>query len=72
MARGGGATAFLFVRKKSMDATDGASDRHHRDRGATAVEYALLIALIAAVIFGAVVALGGEVTGLFERVNWWD
>lgn len=40
--------------------------------GATAVEYGLLIALIAAVIVGAVAALGGPVMGLYERANWWD
>jgi len=38
---------------------------HRDDRGATAVEYALLIALIAAVIFGAVLLLGQSVLGLF-------
>lgn len=35
------------------------------DRGATAAEYALLIGLIAAVIFGAVFAFGQVVLGLF-------
>jgi len=38
---------------------------HGDDRGATAVEYALLIALIVAVIFGAVLVLGQLVLGLF-------
>jgi pilus assembly protein Flp/PilA len=38
---------------------------HRDDRGATAVEYALFIALIAAVIFGAVLLLGQSVLGLF-------
>ena len=38
---------------------------HRDDCGATAVEYALLIALIAAVIFGAVLLLGQSVLGLF-------
>jgi pilus assembly protein Flp/PilA len=40
--------------------------------GATAVEYGLLLALIAAVIIGAVAALGGPVMGLYERVDWWS
>jgi len=35
------------------------------ERGATAVEYSLLIGLIAAVIVGAVAALGAGVLGLF-------
>jgi pilus assembly protein Flp/PilA len=39
-----------------------------RDRGATAVEYGLLLALIAAVIFGTVVTLGTQVVALFNSV----
>ena len=39
------------------------------ERGATAVEYGLLVALIAAVIIGAVVILGGLVNGAFGSVN---
>ncbi|MBM7515384.1 Flp family type IVb pilin [Nocardioides nitrophenolicus] len=38
-------------------------------RGATAVEYGLLVALLAAVIVFAVVMLGGGVDGLFEKTN---
>lgn len=34
-------------------------------RGATAVEYALMLTLIAAVIFGTVALFGGGVSGLF-------
>ncbi len=40
-----------------------------RDRGATAVEYGLMVALIAAVIVGTVVILGGKVDGAFNTVN---
>ena len=36
-----------------------------RERGATAVEYGLMVAFIAAVIVGAVAALGLRVNGLF-------
>jgi Flp pilus assembly pilin Flp len=36
------------------------------DRGATAVEYALIVSLIAAVIFGTVFALGQVVLTLFK------
>lgn len=42
------------------------AQRLRDDRGATAVEYGLMVALIAVVIIGAVVALGGTLTGLFE------
>ena len=39
------------------------------DRGATAVEYGLMVALIAAVIVGVVTALGGNLTTLFTNVS---
>jgi pilus assembly protein Flp/PilA len=38
------------------------------DRGATAVEYGLIVALIAAVIVGVVLALGGQIQGAFQTV----
>jgi pilus assembly protein Flp/PilA len=41
----------------------------HNERGATAVEYGLLVALIAAVIVGVVVALGGKINDAFSTVN---
>lgn len=39
------------------------------ERGATAVEYGLLVALIAAVIVGVVLTLGGKIKGAFTTVN---
>jgi pilus assembly protein Flp/PilA len=39
------------------------------DRGATAVEYGLLVALIAAAIVVAVTALGGKLSGLFNTIT---
>ena len=36
--------------------------------GATAVEYGLMVALIAAVIIGVVTLLGGDVSGAFQKV----
>ena len=39
------------------------------DDGATAVEYGLMVALIAAVIVGVVTALGGKLTTLFTNVS---
>ena len=38
------------------------------DRGATAVEYGLLVALIALVIIGAVLLLGGNLKNVFNTV----
>jgi pilus assembly protein Flp/PilA len=38
------------------------------DKGATAVEYGLLVALIAVVIIAAVTLLGTNLSGLFNRV----
>jgi pilus assembly protein Flp/PilA len=38
------------------------------DRGATAVEYGLLVALIALVIIGGVVLLGGNLSKVFNNV----
>ena len=39
------------------------------DRGATAVEYGLMVALIAAVIVGVVTTLGGKLSTLFTTVS---
>jgi pilus assembly protein Flp/PilA len=38
------------------------------DRGATAVEYGLLVALIAAVIVGVVLTLGKQISTAFQTV----
>ena len=39
-----------------------------KERGATAVEYGIMVALIAAVIITAVTLLGGNLTALFNSV----
>ena len=39
------------------------------DRGATAVEYGLMVALIAAAIVVTVSALGGSLSGLFSSIT---
>jgi len=39
------------------------------DRGATAVEYGLIVALIAAIIVGVVGTLGGQVQAAFQAVS---
>ena len=38
------------------------------ERGATAVEYGLMVALIAIVIIGAVTLLGGNLNSMFNQV----
>ncbi|KRE53791.1 Flp family type IVb pilin [Phycicoccus sp. Soil748] len=38
------------------------------ERGATAVEYGLMVALIAIVIVVAVALLGGNLSGIFDKV----
>ena len=40
-----------------------------RDQGATAVEYGLLVALIAAVIVAIVIVLGKQVSNAFQSVS---
>jgi pilus assembly protein Flp/PilA len=40
-----------------------------REQGATAVEYGLLVALIAAIIVVAVTTLGGKINTAFSKVN---
>ena len=42
--------------------------RFNNDRGATAVEYGLMVALIAIVIIAAVTLLGGNLSGIFNDV----
>ena len=47
-----------------------AQDRLKRDeKGATAVEYGLMVGLIAVVIIGAVTLLGGELKTLFTTIQ---
>ena len=41
---------------------------HHRDEGATAVEYGIMVALIAIVIIVAVTALGINLSDTFQEV----
>jgi pilus assembly protein Flp/PilA len=45
------------------------SDRFdNRERGATAVEYGLMVGLIAAVIIATVILLGGRLNTLFREI----
>ena len=44
-------------------------EHSRRARGATAVEYALILALIAGVVILAVTALGGSTQGMYQDVE---
>jgi pilus assembly protein Flp/PilA len=43
-------------------------ERVREEKGATAVEYGLMVGLIAVVIIGTVFTLGGQLNDLFQRV----
>jgi pilus assembly protein Flp/PilA len=45
-----------------------AQDRLKQEKGATAVEYGLMVALIAVVIIGAVTTLGGNLSTMFSSI----
>ena len=47
----------------------GVKDRFSSEKGATAVEYGLLVALIAAVIVVVVAALGGQINTAFTTIS---
>jgi pilus assembly protein Flp/PilA len=57
----------LFVRLQTWFVS--AKERARDERGATAVEYGLLVALIAAVIILVVGTLGSKVSNAFQSVN---
>ncbi|HEV7211482.1 MAG TPA: Flp family type IVb pilin [Blastococcus sp.] len=46
-----------------------AKDRLREEKGATAVEYGLMVGLIAAVIITTVVLLGNQLNGLFQMIT---
>lgn len=57
-------TVVAVLNGRIDEVTDGSSDR-----GATAVEYALMVALIAIAIIAAVTALGGQLSSLFSSIT---
>jgi len=57
-----------YVHLLTLAAIVGHRFEDRRDRGATAVEYGLLVGLIAVVIIVAVTALGGRLDALFRGV----
>jgi pilus assembly protein Flp/PilA len=63
-------TTLLFqmaARFSSGDSCDGAG-RRDGDEGATAVEYALLVGLIAVIIISSVTLLGGNIDAMFDDI----
>ncbi|HYP44074.1 MAG TPA: Flp family type IVb pilin [Propionibacteriaceae bacterium] len=60
-----GATAYLY----GLLSVVSARFEDRKDRGATAVEYGLLVGLIAVAIIAAVVVLGTRLDGLFDKVG---
>ncbi|MDY7100565.1 MAG: Flp family type IVb pilin [Actinomycetota bacterium] len=52
-----------------MRAVASANDFRTREEGATAVEYGMMVALIAAVIVGVVGILGGQVNEAFQTIS---
>ena len=56
----------LFVTLEAMAMI--ARDRIRDEKGATAVEYGLMVGLIAVVIIAAVVLLGKQLDALFDKV----
>lgn len=55
-------THALITLRDKMSAAD-------KERGATAVEYGIMVAAIAAVIIGLVFALDGQIGGLFTGIG---
>ncbi len=47
----------------------GVKDRFSSEKGATAVEYGLLVALIAAVIVAVVATLGTQINSAFQTIS---
>lgn len=52
----------------ALSGKDSLSERMSSDRGATAVEYGLLVALIAAIIVAVVAVLGTTIRAAFQTV----
>lgn len=57
-------TSLIKLQARAMKALEA-----RKDRGATAVEYGLMVALIAAVIIAVVVTLGKQINGAFTSVS---
>lgn len=64
-----GVVAYLFTSFAVLQDRVEAGLQTRKERGATAVEYGLLVGLIAVVIIVAVTTLGGKLNSLFGTVN---
>lgn len=63
-----GASKGVAVLQLMAEVQNWLSGLRRDERGATAVEYGLLVALIAAVIIGVVTILGGQIKDAFQSV----
>ena len=61
--------ALVVLSTLLSEGRDKLHDRMHDDDGATAVEYGMIVALIAAVIVVVVSTLGGKISSAFNKVN---
>lgn len=52
-----------------METKNGAGSNHKRRRGQSMAEYALIIALVAIAVIGAVSFLGDSIKGVFTRTG---
>jgi pilus assembly protein Flp/PilA len=59
----------VFFYVTLLNLVDFAKEKLDRENGATAVEYGLMVALIAVAIIAAVIALQGKLTGIFNYVS---
>lgn len=59
----------LYFTMATMQAFFADRFEDRKDRGATAVEYGLMVGLIAVVIIGVVIALGGELSSVFGNAG---
>jgi pilus assembly protein Flp/PilA len=56
-------------KQMNQDRIDAKKAKAQRERGATMVEYALLVALVAVVVAAALPAFTGSINGVFTRVG---
>jgi len=59
----------MFIARTYLGLGGLASVELEREEGQTLAEYALILALIAVVVIGAVIFLGGQITDLFDKIG---
>ena len=60
---------FIALQMLSLTIGDRLQALKNDQRGASAVEYALLVGLIAVAVYGAVTLFGGKLSTLFSGIN---